>query len=117
MSHTLKVSDLAAAARIEGSTAILDPVKGTNTISRYDLKNKQIKVTLDGTTKTIALGDYNDAADLETKLETALTSAFGAGKFNVVTSGNQVEFRTLINESEKSLPVKRFLISTLLFFS
>ncbi|MFZ5988720.1 MAG: flagellar cap protein FliD N-terminal domain-containing protein, partial [Bacillota bacterium] len=102
-SHTMIVSSLASGAKIVGASGLTDPIKGSNTVSDYTLQGKQIDITLDGVTKTIDLQDYLDITDLETKLETAISNAFGSGKIDVVTTGSQIEFRTLLNGSTLSV--------------
>lgn len=101
--HTMIVTTLASGAKIEGVSGLADAIKGSNTVSDFTLQGKQIEVTLDGVNKTIDLQDYADIADLETKLETALSNAFGSGKIDVVTTGGQIEFKTLLNGSTLSV--------------
>jgi flagellar hook-associated protein 2 len=102
-SHTITVSQLASAAKIEGVSGLADYIKGSGTVSDLSLKGKQIVVTLDGVEKKIALDDYSSMEDLETKLEQALSKAFGSGKIDVVVTDNKVEFKTLINGSTFSI--------------
>lgn len=103
MSHTIKVSALASAAKIEGLSGLVDSIKGSGTVNDLSLKGKQININLDGIEKTIELEDYSDIDDLEIKLKQAIANAFGSGKIDVVTTDGMVEFKTLINGSTLSV--------------
>jgi len=62
------VHSLASAAKIVGTSGLVDGIKGSNAVNTLSLQGKEINVTLDGVTKTIALEDYTSLSDLETKL-------------------------------------------------
>lgn len=112
-SHTITVSSLASAAKIVGTSGLVDGIKGSNTVSSFSLQGRELNVTLDGVTKKISLEDYADIDDLETKLESALAKAFGSGKIDVVTTGGNIEFKTLINGSTLSIsePTNNYISS------
>mgnify|MGYP001099186995 CR=1 FL=1 len=101
--HSIQVSALATSAKIVGVSGLAESVKGSNTISSLNLEGKQLDFTLDGVTKTINLHNYSSVADLETNIETALAGAFGSGKIDVLTTGNQIEFKMLIDGSTLSV--------------
>jgi len=101
--HSITVHSLASAAKIVGTSGLVDGIKGSNAVNTLSLQGKEINVTLDGVTKTIALEDYTSLSDLETKLESALAKAFGTGKIDVVTTGGSIEFKCLLNGSTLSI--------------
>jgi flagellar hook-associated protein 2 len=101
--HSLIVKQLAAAAKIEGTTSVAKAVKGSLEVSDLTLLGKQININLDGVTKTIALEDYTDISDLKTKLQASINTAFGTGKLDVVLDGNKIEFVSLLNGSTFSI--------------
>lgn len=101
--HSVAVSTLASATKINGEANVTDPVKGSNTVSSLSLSGQNISVTLDGVTKTIGLEDYADMSALEMGLEQKLTDAFGAGKFDVVTTDGKVEVKLQLSASTFSL--------------
>lgn len=101
--HSITVSSLAAVAKIEGQTDVKDAVKGSNAVSNFSLSGQSISVTLDGVTKTIELEDYADISGLEAGLESKLNDAFGAGKFDLVTTDGNVEVKLQLNASTFSL--------------
>ncbi|WP_038287723.1 flagellar filament capping protein FliD [Acetivibrio straminisolvens] len=111
--HSITVSSLASAAKIVGTSGLVDGIKGSNTVSSFSLQGREIEVTLDGVKKTIALEDYANINDLETKLESALDKAFGAGKIDVVTTGGAIEFKCLVNGSTLSIsePANNYISS------
>lgn len=111
--HSITVSSLASAAKIEGVSGLVDSIKGSGTVSSFSLQGKQINVTLDGITKTLDLRDYTDISDLEAGLESALADVFGSGKIDVVTTGGAVEFKNLINGSTLSIsePTNNYISS------
>lgn len=95
--HTMEITSIAKAANITGKTAIIGSVAASGAVSDFNLKGKQIAVTLDGVTKTIGLENYTGLADMETKLETAFKSAFGAvngnSKIDVDVSSGKASFK------------------------
>jgi len=64
--HSITVHSLASAAKIVGTSGLVDGIKGSNAVNTLSLQGKEINVTLDGVTKTIALEDYTSLSDLET---------------------------------------------------
>jgi flagellar hook-associated protein 2 len=101
--HSITVSALATASKVTGTAGVADVVKGSNAVGDFALSGKQISVNLDGLSKTINLEDYTDIGGLETGLEQKLTDAFGAGKFDVVTTDGKVEVKSNLNGSLFSL--------------
>ncbi len=102
-SHSLTVKQLATATKIESGSAITSAVNGSLDITDFSLEGKQIGITLDGITKTINLENYTLRSDLGTKLGIAVSNAFGAGKFDILTSGNKIEIKSLIAGSTFSI--------------
>jgi len=101
--HTITVSKLASAAKITGVSGITAAVKASNEISDFNLSDQKILVTLDGVTKTIELENYSNIDELEERLEKKLADAFGAGKFDIVTTDGKVEIKSLLNGSTFSV--------------
>ncbi len=101
--HSIIVSALATSAKVAGTSGLADSVKGSNTISSLNLEGKQLDFTLDGVTKTINLHNYSSVADLETNIETALADVFGSGKIDVLTTGDQLEFKMMLGGSTLSV--------------
>ena len=101
--HSITVSALASASKIEGTAGVADSVKGSSAVSNFSLSGQQISVNLDGITKTLTLEDYTDVSDLEAGLEQKLTEAFGSGKFDVVTTDGKIELAGQLSGSTFSL--------------
>ncbi|NLL06175.1 MAG: flagellar filament capping protein FliD [Clostridiaceae bacterium] len=101
--HTITVNTLASAAKITGEAKITASVKGSGVVSDFSLSGQSISVTLDGITKKIELEDYANIDSLEAGLEQKLTEAFGAGKFDVVTTDGKIEVLSQLNGSVFSL--------------
>lgn len=97
--HSITVNSLASSAKIEGVSGLAKSITGSNSIASLNLEGKQLDFTLDGVTKTIDLHNYSTVAELESNLETALANAFGSGKIDVVTTGNKLEFKLMIDGS------------------
>ncbi|KXG76353.1 flagellar filament capping protein FliD [Thermotalea metallivorans] len=97
--HSITVTQLATASKIDGIFPVTDKVDGSNAITNFDFSGQQLTITLDGTTKTIDMANYGDGATLESQLEAALSNAFGSGKFDILVSGDKIEFKTLLNGS------------------
>jgi flagellar hook-associated protein 2 len=116
--HSLVVKSLATASRIEGAASITGAVASSNDITDFSLQGKQLNITLDGVTKTIALEDFADISDMQTKLKTKINAAFGPGKMDVLVNGNKLEFKALIAGSKFNLAEARnSFISSLGFTS
>ncbi|TYQ16858.1 UNVERIFIED_CONTAM: flagellar hook-associated protein 2 [Acetivibrio alkalicellulosi] len=101
--HKIEVHALASSAKIEGLSGIAGDVKGSGTISEFNFSGEKINVTLDGVTRTINLQDYSNIDVLREGINNALSEAFGAGKIEVLTSENSIEFSLLLNGSTFSI--------------
>lgn len=102
-SHSLTVKQLATATKIESTSKVTGTVSGSLDITDFALEGKQIGITLDGVSKTISLENYTDISDLETKLEAAISKAFGTGKLDIVTTGNKIGLESLLAGSTFSI--------------
>lgn len=102
-SHSITVTQMATASKVDGISPATDKVDGSNAITNFDFSGQQLTVTLDGTAKTINMANYGDAGTLESQLEAALNNAFGLGKFDILVSGDKIEFKTLLNGSTFSI--------------
>lgn len=104
-SHSLTVKQLATATKIESTSKVTGTVSGSLDITDFTLQGKQISINLDGVTRTLNLEDYSNITDLDTKLQAAINTAFGAGKLDVVTTEgvNQVEIKSLLSGSTFSI--------------
>lgn len=110
--HSITVRKLASAATIEKadpSLQVTDSVDGSADITDFDLAGKQILINFDGVSKTIALDNYTGAtteekmADMVSKLKSAIDSAMGSGKLDVVANGTKLEFKAQTNGSTFTL--------------
>lgn len=102
-SHSLVVKQLATATKIEGTAHVTGSVTGSLGVSDLTLMGKEIKINIDGVSKTIALEDYANISDLETKLQTAINTAFGANKLDVLVNGDEIEIVSLLSGSTFSI--------------
>lgn len=102
-SHSITVRSLATQAKLQGQSPVTGAVKGSNDILNLTLQGTQISIDLDGVTKSIDLENYSDMTDLETKLENSLDTSFGAGKFDIVVTGNKIEVQSLLAGSTFSI--------------
>lgn len=78
-SHTVSVISLATAGRAISTGRVTDALTG-NAIADgdYNLSGKTMKITLDGVTREITLGDYSASEDtIGTELQTLVNNAFG----------------------------------------
>lgn len=112
--HEIVIKQLAEAASITGVSGITKSVAGSPVAFPTDLTGKQINVTLDGTTKTIDLGNYASGADFKTQMDSALTAAFGANKIvidNTVTTTGVVKFNAVNSGSTVNIsePANNFI--------
>ncbi len=84
-SHTVSVISVATAGQAVSAAGITDPLTGSaidDTV--LNLSGKTIKMTLDGITHEIALGDYSSSPDtLGDQLQTLVNDAFGSDKITV----------------------------------
>jgi flagellar hook-associated protein 2 len=93
-SHTVSVISIATAGKAASSSGVTDDLIG-DAISDYDLDGKTFKMTLDGVTKEITLGDYSsDTSTFETKIQALVDNAFGSGKVTVGFSDSKLTFDT-----------------------
>lgn len=95
-SHTVKVIQLATADK---AATVGNASKGiTGTVQSFELSGKKINVTLDGVTREIELGNYDNLNDLiedsANGLQKLLDDAFGADKIIVSNSGGNLRLTT-----------------------
>ena len=97
--YEIVVKQLATAAEARSANPVSGQIQGETSISKVDLNNfigKKIVVTLDGVTRTITIGNFNDRPErqegseieklvwkLQDELQANLDDAFGEGKINV----------------------------------
>lgn len=105
-SHTVKVEQLATAAKVVGNENISKPITGelNPDLNFGELKGKTIKVTLDGVTREIELEDYtgenyNDSVNklvngLQAKLDNAFGENDGEKKIEVSVVDGEIKFST-----------------------
>lgn len=99
-SHTVKVLQLATADKAKSASPVSKPVSGT--VTSFELSGKKIRVNLDGVTREITLGNYDNIQDLvedgSNGLQKLLNDAFGVtaegNKINVSYSGGKVQLST-----------------------
>lgn len=86
--HTINVLQLASQASISTSS-ITKEISGSISLSTFplDLTGKTLSLTLDGTTKSLTLGNYNNLTDLQSGLQSAINTNFGAGRIILSLSG------------------------------
>jgi len=94
--HTVKVLQLATADK---AATVGNASKGiTGTVQSFELSGKKINVTLDGVTREIELGNYDNLSDLiedsTNGLQKLLNDAFGADKIFVSNSGGKLQLTT-----------------------
>lgn len=103
VSHSItQIRSLAQAATVSSSAGIVLGITGaTAANTNFSDGNNQITLTLDGISKTVAVqamdyaGDYNL---LQTDLETAIDSAFGAGRITVSHAAGVFSFAATNSE-------------------
>ncbi len=111
--HKIKVTNLAEAAVMKSSgtvTRALESSEAVTTGLDSDVVNasgKKIRVTIDGVTKEVTLGNYTDACTLDdfaVDLQNRISMEFGTGKVNVdVTADNKLAFTTVGGASRITL--------------
>lgn len=91
-----QITSLASAATVSSTSGIVLNLTGTGPANTdFSDGNNQISLTLDGVTKTVAVQAINYAGDfagLRTDLQSAIDSAFGAGKIAVAQAGGTFSF-------------------------
>lgn len=91
-----QITSLASAATVSSTAGIVLNLTGTGPANTdFSDGNNKISLTLDGVTKTVAVQamDYaGDFAALKTDLQSAIDSAFGAGKITVNQAGGTFTF-------------------------
>lgn len=111
-SHKITVTQLATAANTSSAAGVSAPLTGTvATAINFTDGNNKINITLDGTTKTIALktdSAYTNYADLVSNgtngLQKLINDAFGAGKISVsVDGGGMLSFASVTGNSKITL--------------
>jgi len=121
--YEIVVKQLATAAEARSANPVSGQIQGETSISKVDLNNfigKKIVVTLDGVTRTITIGNFNDRPErqegseieklvwkLQDELQANLDDAFGEGKINVeikdiISSGEDGEIITFKTEFQTS---------------
>lgn len=95
--HTIsQITALASAATVSSTSGVVLNLTGTGAANTdFSDGNNQISIDLDGVTKTIAVQAINYAGDyvgLQTDLQSAIDSAFGAGKITVSQAGGTFTF-------------------------
>lgn len=94
--HTVKVLQLATADTAVSASSVSKPITGE--VSNFSLEGKSITVNLDGVTKVITLGNYDDLDGLindeENGLQKLVDDAFGTGKIQVQNVAGKLEFST-----------------------
>ena len=95
-SHTVKVLQLATADKAVSSGSISKAITGS--VADFQLSGKTIQVNLDGVTREIELGNYDDLADLvgdsDNGLQKLLDDAFGSGKIIVSNASGKLALST-----------------------
>lgn len=82
-SQTVKVLQVATSAKSVTKTDGGVSKSITGTLDSTNLSGKKMIVTLDGVAREIALDNYADATDFETKFKKALEDAFGKSKIKL----------------------------------
>lgn len=104
MTHTISVAALATASYISGNSPVVDTITGSNDITNFNLQGKQLRITLDGTSKTFDLHDFTGGMDeVVSYLKTSAATAFGSGKIDVVANGNKLQIKTVLSGSTISI--------------
>lgn len=95
-SHIVKVIQLATSDKAATVGSISKGITGT--VQSFELSGKKINVTLDGVTREIELGNYDNLTDLiedsTNGLQKLLNDAFGADKIIVSNSGGNLQLTT-----------------------
>ncbi|HAN10731.1 MAG TPA: hypothetical protein DCP90_09000 [Clostridiales bacterium] len=77
--HTIKIDRLATAAIAESTDGVTKDVQSSAVIADFNLDGKQLKISLDGTQKTITLSNYADMDALILDVNSKIKTAFGKG--------------------------------------
>ena len=100
-SHTVSITSIATAGKAVSTDAVFDGVTDElvgNTIGEgdYNLSGKTLKITLDGITRGITLGDYSSTKDtIGDKIQSLVKTAFGTNKIVVgYTADHKLTFDT-----------------------
>ena len=84
-SHTVSITSIAIAGKAVSTAGVTDELVGTAiSEGNYNLSGKTLKITLDGITREISLGDYSSTQDtMGDQIQSLVNTAFGENKITV----------------------------------